>query len=63
MSRSTSALHIGTPVASALTAGFQAAFHVEAGIIGLAALLAVILLRRGDAVHSARVGEVAMSSR
>jgi EmrB/QacA subfamily drug resistance transporter len=59
----TGALHAGTPVASALTAGFQAAFHVEAGIIAAAALLALILLRRGDAAHGARFGEVAVSSR
>ncbi len=49
----TSALHSGTHVASALTAGFQAAFHVEAGIIAAAALLALVLLRRGRAAHGA----------
>jgi hypothetical protein len=59
----TSALHSGTPVASALTDGFQAAFHVEAGIIAVAALLSLILLRRGQAAYTARVGEVALSSR
>jgi EmrB/QacA subfamily drug resistance transporter len=57
------ALHAGAPVASALTDGFQAAFHVEAGIIAAAALLALVLLRRGEAAHAGRVGEVAMSSR
>jgi EmrB/QacA subfamily drug resistance transporter len=59
----TNALHTGAPVASALTDGFQAAFHVEAGIIAAAAVLAVILLRRGAAAHAGRIGEVAMSSR
>jgi EmrB/QacA subfamily drug resistance transporter len=59
----TSALHTGTSVASALTDGFQAAFHVEAGIIAAAALLALVLLRRGEAAHGARVGEVVMSNR
>ena len=61
--RTTSALHSGTAVASALTDGFQAAFHVEAGIIAAAALLALVLLRRDQAAHSTRVGEVAMSNR
>jgi len=59
----TNALHSGTSLASALTDGFQTAFHVEAGIIATAALLALILLRRGQAAHGARVGEIAMSSR
>jgi hypothetical protein len=36
---------------------------VEAGIIAAAALLAAVLLRRGQAAHGARVGEVAISSR
>jgi hypothetical protein len=58
----TSALHTGAGVASALTDGFQAAFHVEAGIIAAAAVLALVLLRRGQAAHGARVREVAMSS-
>jgi hypothetical protein len=58
----TSALHSGARVASALTDGFQTAFHVEAGITATAALLALLLLRRGEAAHSGRVGEVAMSS-
>jgi hypothetical protein len=62
-SHTTNALHAGTPVASALTDGFQAAFHVEAGIIAAAAVLALVLLRRGRAVHGGRVGEVVMSSR
>jgi hypothetical protein len=35
---------------------------VEAGIIGAAALLALVLLRRGQAAHRAAVGQVAMSS-
>jgi EmrB/QacA subfamily drug resistance transporter len=58
----TSALHSGAQAAAALTDGFQAAFHVEAGIIGTAALLALVLLRRRALAHSAPVGEVAMSS-
>jgi predicted MFS family arabinose efflux permease len=59
----TRALHSGSPVASALTDGFQAAFHVEAGIIATAALLAVVLLRRGEVAQSAPVAGIAMSSR
>jgi predicted MFS family arabinose efflux permease len=59
----TSALQTGAPLASAMTNGFQAAFHVEAGIIAVAALLALVLLRRGEAARPGRVGEVAMSSR
>jgi predicted MFS family arabinose efflux permease len=59
----TSALHSGAPVASALTDGFQAAFHVEAGIIAAAALLALVLLRRGEVARNAPVAEVALSSR
>jgi hypothetical protein len=59
----TRALHAGSPVASALTDGFQAAFHVEAGIIAAAALLAVVLLRRGEGAHAGRVGEVVLGSR
>src|SRR6185312_13133431 len=50
----TSALHAGTPVAAAMTDGFQAAFHIEAGIIATAALLALVLLRRGEAPHAGR---------
>ncbi|HUA07456.1 MAG TPA: MFS transporter [Solirubrobacteraceae bacterium] len=61
--RTTNALHAGAPVPSALTDGFQAAFHIEAGIIAAAALLALVLLRRGQAAHGARVAEVAVSSR
>ena len=57
------ALHSGAPPASALTDGVQAAFHVEAGIIATAAVLALVLLRRGQAAHRAPVGEVAVSSR
>ena len=52
--RTTSALHSGSHVASALTDGFQAAFHVEAGIIAAAAVLALLLLRRGQAAQSDR---------
>ncbi len=59
----TSALHSGAPLASAMTDGFQAAFHIEAGIIGAAALLALVLLRRREAAHAGPVGQVAMSSR
>jgi EmrB/QacA subfamily drug resistance transporter len=62
-SQTTGALHSGTPLASALTDGFQTAFDVEAGIIATAALLALVLLRRGQAARTARVGEVAISSR
>jgi len=58
----TTALRSGAHVASALTAGFQAAFHVEAGIIATAALLALVLLRRREVVHGSPVGEVAMGS-
>ncbi|MGZ6627884.1 MAG: MFS transporter, partial [Solirubrobacteraceae bacterium] len=61
--RTTGALHSGTRVASALSDGFQSAFHVEAGIIAAAALVALVLLRRGAAAHGARVGEVVMSNR
>lgn len=57
------ALHAGTSVASALTAGFQAAFHVEAGIIAAAAVLALVLLRRREAGRVVRVGEVAVGNR
>jgi hypothetical protein len=61
--RTTSALHSGVPAASALTGGFQAAFHVEAGIIATAAMLALVLLRRGAATQDAPLGEVVMGSR
>jgi len=44
--RTTSALHSGTQLSGALTDGFAAAFHVEAGIIAAAAVLALVLLRR-----------------
>ncbi|MGZ4311466.1 MAG: MFS transporter, partial [Solirubrobacteraceae bacterium] len=44
--RTTSALHSGAHVSSALTDGFAAAFHVEASIIAAAAVLALTLLRR-----------------
>jgi MFS family permease len=63
--RTSSALHSGAHLASALTAGFQSAFRIEAGIIGAAALLALVLLRRraGTSEAGAGVSEVAMSSR
>jgi EmrB/QacA subfamily drug resistance transporter len=61
--RTTHALHSGTQVASALTDGFAAAFHVEAGIIAAAALLALVLLRPRAAAGEARVGEVVMGNR
>lgn len=58
--RTTGALRSGARVPAALTDGFQAAFHVEAGIIAAAGLLALVLLRRGqrasvqrDLTHSA----------
>jgi hypothetical protein len=44
--RTTGALHAGTALPSALTDGFAAAFHAEAGIIAAAGLLALVLLRR-----------------
>ena len=44
--RSTSALHSGAHLSAALTDGFAAAFRVEAGIIAVGALLALVLLRR-----------------
>ena len=44
--RTTGAVHSGAPLSSALTQGFAAAFHVEAGIIAMAGLLALVLLRR-----------------
>jgi hypothetical protein len=37
-------------------------FPIAAGVIAAAALLALVLLRRGEATHGGRVGEVAMSS-
>jgi EmrB/QacA subfamily drug resistance transporter len=63
--RTTSALHSGAHLGSALTDGFQAAFHIEAGIIAAAALLALVLLRRPAEASEAAVGvaEVAVSSR
>jgi predicted MFS family arabinose efflux permease len=62
--RTTHALHSGAHAASALTAGFQAAFHVEAGIIGTAALLALFLLRRDRVAHGARrIERAAVASR
>ena len=60
----TSALRSGGRLSSALTNGFSAAFHAEAGIIAAAALLALILLRRRPPAHRAgRVAEAVMSSR
>ena len=44
--RTSHALHAGARPAGALTDGFAAAFHVEAGIFVVAALLALALLRR-----------------
>src|SRR6185437_11924572 len=52
----TSALHAGAPLASAMTDGFQAAFHIEAGIIGAAALLALVLLRRRETLELEPIG-------
>jgi predicted MFS family arabinose efflux permease len=60
----TSALHSGVRTASALTDGFQAAFHVEAGIIATAALLSLVLLRRGGLAPSTRrIDHAAVASR
>ncbi len=60
----TSALHAGVRPASALSDGFAAAFHVEAGIIAAAGLLAVVLLRRaGAARRSHRLDQVVITSR
>jgi hypothetical protein len=55
---------VGAQLSSALTDGFAAAFHVEAGIIAAAALLALVLLRRPRAAKEAhRLDRVLMSSR
>jgi EmrB/QacA subfamily drug resistance transporter len=62
--RSSHAAAAGSPVASALTDGFSAAFHVEAGIIAAAALLALVLLRRRGVARSARpLDQVVITSR
>ncbi|HTU95714.1 MAG TPA: MFS transporter [Solirubrobacteraceae bacterium] len=62
--RTTTAVRSGAHLGAALTDGFQAAFHIEAGIIAAAAVLALVLLRR-RAVESdrARTGEVVLTSR
>lgn len=46
--RTTHALRTGARPASALSDGFQAAFHVEAGIIAAAGILALVALRRAS---------------
>jgi EmrB/QacA subfamily drug resistance transporter len=62
--RTTSALHSGAQLSSALTDGFAAAFHVEAGIIGAAAVLALVLLRRPrTGEEGSRLDQVAVSTR
>src|SRR5262249_37709328 len=67
--RTTNALHSGAHLSSALTDGFQAAFHIEAGIIATGALLALVLLRRRAEPDGAVAGgevvspNVAVSSR
>jgi EmrB/QacA subfamily drug resistance transporter len=61
--RTTSALTGGAALPSALTDGFQAAFHVEAGIIATAALLALVLLRRPRTREEVgRLDQVAVSA-
>jgi hypothetical protein len=55
---------MGARPASALSEGFQAAFHVEAGIIAAAAILAVVPLRRATAARrSHRLDQVVITSR
>jgi hypothetical protein len=50
--------------ASALSDGFSAAFHVEAGIIAAAGVLALVLLRRHGVARSARrLDQVVITSR
>jgi EmrB/QacA subfamily drug resistance transporter len=60
----TDALRAGTQPARALSNGFSAAFHVEAGIIAAAGFLAVVLLRSaGSARRSHRLDQVVITSR
>ena len=61
--RTTSALHAGAPVPSALTDGFAAAFYIEAGIIAVAALLALVLLRRPGVARDAAAAPVTRGAR
>jgi MFS family permease len=62
--RTTHALQSGAQQAAALTDGFQAAFHVEAGIIAAAGLLALVLLRRSSAARrTQRLDQPAVASR
>jgi hypothetical protein len=63
-SHTTDALRTGARPASALSGGFSAAFHVEAGIIAAAGILAVVLLRRARAAERAhRLDQVVITSR
>ena len=63
-SHTTDALRTGARPASALSDGFSAAFHVEAGIIAAAAILAIVLLRRARAAERAhRLDQVVITSR
>ena len=58
------ALRAGAQPARALSDGFSAAFHVEAGIIAVAGILALVLLRRNEAERRARrTSQVVITSR
>jgi EmrB/QacA subfamily drug resistance transporter len=60
----TAALRTGARPASALSDGFSTAFHVEAGIIAAAGVLAVVVLRRARAARrSRRLDQVVITSR
>jgi EmrB/QacA subfamily drug resistance transporter len=62
--RTNDAVHGGAGLAPALTDGFSAAFHVEAGIIAAAAVLALVLLRRARPARDARrLDQVVITSR
>jgi EmrB/QacA subfamily drug resistance transporter len=63
-SHTTSALQTGAGPASALSDGFSAAFHVEAGIVAAAGILAVVLLRRSRPAERAHhLDQVVITSR
>ena len=58
------AVRAGAQPGRALSVGFQAAFHVEAGIIAAAGILAVVLLRRARAAgRPHRLDQVVITSR
>jgi hypothetical protein len=62
--RTSDALRTGARPANALSDGFSAAFHVEAGIIAAAGILAIVLLRRSRAAtRSHRLNQVVITSR